>query len=101
MIDTPDSEVVGRSVQAVKGRYYPNSLFATGTKLELDLSGEAVVANLGGGRYRFALSGNGASALGVYRDLGAAEGFPRCRRAGGQAAAISADQSGQAAAGDV
>ena len=59
--------MVGRSVQAVDVTYYGQSI---GDEVKHELTGEAVVADLGQGRYLFALLGSGAWALGVYHDLG-------------------------------
>ena len=67
VVETPEGEVVGRSVQAVEATYYKQSM---GNEVSYKLTGEAVVADLGEGRYLFALLGSGGWAEGVYRDLG-------------------------------
>jgi hypothetical protein len=70
LIETPRGLVEASAVQSVEIEYYPEWLRINGFALERNLRGEAVVADLGEGRYLFALLGGAGLAEGVYRDLG-------------------------------
>ena len=69
VIDTPQGPVTASSVQAMEVRYFPDGLFLSGVERNYDLTGEAAVADLGDGRYLFALIGNNNMAERTYRDL--------------------------------
>ncbi|WP_120502302.1 hypothetical protein [Roseovarius sp. EL26] len=69
VIDTPQGPVTASSVQAVEVRYYPDGMFLATTERSYDLRGEAVVADLGEGRYLFVLIGGDEMAERAYWDL--------------------------------
>lgn len=58
VIDTPQGEVSGSSVVEVRVGFYEGGQFMSGTEVEYDVTGEAVVVEVLPGRYLFALLGN-------------------------------------------
>ncbi|MEJ2020172.1 MAG: hypothetical protein P8X51_18475, partial [Maritimibacter sp.] len=69
VISTPDGPVEAASVLAVDTRYHPYSSGLSTKEVNRDQRGEAVVADLGNGRYLFALLPSPALAEIAYVDL--------------------------------
>jgi hypothetical protein len=69
-IASPHGDVEASTEQAVEAQYWPEWLQINGFAVDRTLTGEAVVADLGDGRYLFALLAGPGLAEGVYRDLG-------------------------------
>ncbi|MEJ1992031.1 MAG: hypothetical protein P8X50_10060, partial [Maritimibacter sp.] len=69
VISTPDGPVEAASVLAVDTRYHPYSSGLSTKEVNRDQRGEAVVADLGNGRYLFALLPSLALAEMAYEDL--------------------------------
>ncbi len=68
MIDTPDGELLAASAtQGTAG--YARVAIASSDHWGYGLHGEAIVADLGGGRYLFALLANKQLAEAIFRDL--------------------------------
>lgn len=85
LIATPQGDVEARAVQAVEAQYWPEWLQLNNFAVDRTLTGEAVVADLGEGRYLFALLSGPGLAEGVYKDLGVwPEVFRRIERQVGE-----------------
>lgn len=68
-IQTPAGPVSASSVQAMEALFFPDGLALSGNEVDYDLTGEAVVADLGQGRYLFVLMGPDYLARRSFGDL--------------------------------
>ena len=68
IVDTPTGEVSGSAVTSIE--WSENKIFKDGARWQLDYAGEAVVVDLGAGKYLFATLASGRRDKGSPEDIG-------------------------------